>query len=1120
MAEQYSWLDASGKGYSAGQYGGEAGKLMKWTRNTVADGKWLNKETIEPFSGRDQYLLDSLNQTYDECSAFSGDLQGQIDVIEARSDVIDVVGTYADFSAKYIEHFDPSMISDKDVIKILKDEEENNAQTYYRWLSAYNAWEYVGQVEPHYYIATFTTNTLEVKNTADDRNYKVITDVDRYIQLTADGNTGHIGLTDDFINSASQAYNALSSISGINEGSISGPKVSHTVSNYSLAQGSANSASYDSFAQGRRNYAYGQSMAQGLDNYAKSKSQALGSNNSATNDGFVAGSNNSATTTASFAQGTTNYAHNSSFAQGTSNSALTQSFAQGKDNSANYDAFAQGLSAFANNESLAQGLEVTAKNKSFAQGQNTNADINGFAQGSNCSAKNQSLAQGSNITATTTGFAQGDKCKANNIALAQGQYASANDYSMAQGQKVYANYVSFAEGEVASAKSVSFAQGNDVIADGYSFVQGHMASATNMSMAQGHNGVIAYQTSFAQGEQASAKDRGMAQGLNANANDNSFAQGYDVTATTAAFAQGNTVKSNYYSISQGLRTVADNYSISQGTNTSAQYYSIAQGNANVASSYSQAFGDKTSAISYSMAIGKENYVSGNGSIAGGVSSNIIGNGTLVIGEKNTVSADASIVAGKNNTINEKDKTASYFILGNDNVAVPLTEHYYWYSNRASIIAGYNNKLSGTNAVLLFGRNHTVSSDVDGHGGAYIRDSLIVGEQHTLKGELENVTVLGKRNAFNATGAANFDYARDALIAGFDNTVNGSYKGSMVLGGENRVDVKNDLNGHTYGNVILGEQNRFTLSSTTNGLLGAIIAGLGNNVTGSTVSVIGQSNDACAAYSNIFGYGNKVINSAGYVYDVAVGNSNVISGNMNYQNSFAFGSDNRIYDIKDSMVVGYELSGEASALKLGYADKYVIIPKNGDVSGIDFVEKTNGNRLSEMMSKSTTFTATGSNFNQTFNYTGFKLSAGDGVGFVKNGNTLAISAQAGIPDGALTYVYRTGQAPTTANISALQINDYYNYGNPGDDNRYLEVTDINGNSNKFALWHEPKLIQDRSESQIPIFSGNGTNFTKTYIKLSELAKGNYVSAGNNQKLTMISADSLTLGSMQPGIIYLV
>jgi hypothetical protein len=540
--------------------------------------------------------------------------------------------------------------------------------------------------------------------------------------------------------------------------------------------------------------------------------------------------------------------------------------------------------------------------------------------------------------------------------------------------------------------------------------------------------------------------------------------------------------------------------------------SIAIGSGNTAKNYSQAFGDKTSAFNYSMAIGSINYVSGMGS--------------LVAGEKNAVSADASIVAGKNNTINEKDKSAPYFVLGNNNIAVPLANDWS-YGNRTNIIAGDQNKLSGLNSVLLFGRRNTVSSDDDAHGYAYIRDSLVIGEQHTLKGHLENVTVLGQNNAFNATGAGYYDYARDALIAGYNNTVNGSYKSSILLGGENHVNVENNLRNNTLGNVILGEQNKFTINSYTEGFLGAIIAGLGNNVSGSTVTVIGQNNDVYAAFSNVLGDGNKVINSNGYIFNVAVGNSNVISGNMNYQNSFAFGSDNRIYDIKDSMVVGFDLSGEASALKLGYADKYVIIPKNGDVSGIDFVEKTNGNRLSEMMSKSTTFTATGSNFNQTFNYTGFKLSAGDGVGFVKNGNILAISAQAGIPDGTIVWEGTTAQgAVGERNLNKLCITDYAIQGG-GASTRYYQYLEYSAGlaKNKFNLWPTTAATASNltDSTIIPVIDPVSNTYKNEYTTIRQLGEalniGNYVSAAANQSITFQSAATIP-STLTNGVYYII
>lgn len=72
MANQYSWQDALANNYSAGNYGNVPGRIMPWSRNTVADGWWLNRETLSQLSGRDQYLLDSINKTYDECSSGTG----------------------------------------------------------------------------------------------------------------------------------------------------------------------------------------------------------------------------------------------------------------------------------------------------------------------------------------------------------------------------------------------------------------------------------------------------------------------------------------------------------------------------------------------------------------------------------------------------------------------------------------------------------------------------------------------------------------------------------------------------------------------------------------------------------------------------------------------------------------------------------------------------------------------------------------------------------------------------------------------------------------------------------------------------------------------------------------
>lgn len=64
MADKYSWSNATN--YDVGNADGVKGNVTQWSRSTVADGKWLNQETILPMSGRDQYLLDSLNDVDDD----------------------------------------------------------------------------------------------------------------------------------------------------------------------------------------------------------------------------------------------------------------------------------------------------------------------------------------------------------------------------------------------------------------------------------------------------------------------------------------------------------------------------------------------------------------------------------------------------------------------------------------------------------------------------------------------------------------------------------------------------------------------------------------------------------------------------------------------------------------------------------------------------------------------------------------------------------------------------------------------------------------------------------------------------------------------------------------------
>lgn len=72
-------------------------------------------------------------------------LQAQIDAIASKSDVVDVVGTYAELQA-----YDTSKLDDNDVVKVLDDSTHNGSMTYYRWNETTQTWSYIGQESPYY----------------------------------------------------------------------------------------------------------------------------------------------------------------------------------------------------------------------------------------------------------------------------------------------------------------------------------------------------------------------------------------------------------------------------------------------------------------------------------------------------------------------------------------------------------------------------------------------------------------------------------------------------------------------------------------------------------------------------------------------------------------------------------------------------------------------------------------------------------------------------------------------------------------------------------------------------------------------------------------------------------
>lgn len=98
------------------------------------------------------------NEIIDRQNADNG-LQGQIDAIVSKSDVVDIVGTYAELQA-----YDTSTLGNNDVVKVLDDSTHNDAQTYYRWVitGGVGAWVYIGS-EAETYTKAETNALLNAK---------------------------------------------------------------------------------------------------------------------------------------------------------------------------------------------------------------------------------------------------------------------------------------------------------------------------------------------------------------------------------------------------------------------------------------------------------------------------------------------------------------------------------------------------------------------------------------------------------------------------------------------------------------------------------------------------------------------------------------------------------------------------------------------------------------------------------------------------------------------------------------------------------------------------------------------------------------------------------------------
>lgn len=201
-----------------------------WSRTTIADGKWLNSNTIQPLFNNDCILASAIHDTsadlYNRLSAASGELQDEIDdinyeidVINAGSDVIDVVGSWAALQSY------EGWTTDNDVIKVLNDEHSANNQTYYRYVDDTltsgtmnpdpSKWQYVGDLAPYYSKTEIDGKITDINNTINNVSstlHREISDTSAILhqEILTSANIVH----NELVTTSGNIINVITNVSG------------------------------------------------------------------------------------------------------------------------------------------------------------------------------------------------------------------------------------------------------------------------------------------------------------------------------------------------------------------------------------------------------------------------------------------------------------------------------------------------------------------------------------------------------------------------------------------------------------------------------------------------------------------------------------------------------------------------------------------------------------------------------------------------------------------------------------------------------------------------------------------------------------------------------------------
>lgn len=157
---------------------GEAPTVTKEEmRDAIAAEAALRKEGDDNEIAAREELDRQVNKSISEetKARIAGDdnLQTQIDAMSAASDVVDVVDTKAD-----LDKYDTSKLGDNDVIKVLNDETQDGAITYYRFSKTSGGFKLIGSTGPYYTkgeVDAIVANTdTDIQEKLDNKQDKLV----------------------------------------------------------------------------------------------------------------------------------------------------------------------------------------------------------------------------------------------------------------------------------------------------------------------------------------------------------------------------------------------------------------------------------------------------------------------------------------------------------------------------------------------------------------------------------------------------------------------------------------------------------------------------------------------------------------------------------------------------------------------------------------------------------------------------------------------------------------------------------------------------------------------------------------------------------------------------------